>query len=552
MPEEIDAKNLMSTVGPDNPMKLDIQTQTIIDNNIKILKLGQVTNTVSFEKGDIPTTNGLFSEIIFGTTQDERRNKWGWIDLKTKVIHPYIYEVLCRIQLNIDKCCRGEGAWRIDGHHQLVPAKPTDPDYNEDNTGMDWFIENYHKIRFRRNGSRERDERLDFLATFGPDEIFIDKWFVMPVFYRDVENKSGSKMQIPPINDLYIDVIRYANSIEMETIGFINNMAKYNLEKTLIAIRKKFQSLLEKSKGFFHQYVMGKNPDYGVRSVISCAVLDQYDKPNECPIDMIHSGIPLAEVCTAIFPFIVRWISNFMINNFEAATNVLPLFDKKTNEIIGTVKPEDVMSMYTPEYIKKRINKWIDNYESRFDPIEIPVSDGTMKHVRFTGVPYSGRPSDMKAATISKRLFTWTDLLYIAAEDCIKDKTIWIVRYPMASHMNTFPSKVHVLSTINTMPILLNDKIYPWYPVVIPDAPKKVVSTSFNDTVTMSNMYLDAMTGDYDGDTISGRVPFTVEANEESEGIINSVKQYLNAQGSLVRNVKNESNLMLYNLTKYN
>lgn len=550
MPDEINTKDLMSTVGPDTPMKLNIQTQSIIDNNIKILKLGQVTNTVSFEKGDIPTTTGLFSEIIFGTTQDERRNKWGWIDLKTKVIHPYIYEVLTRIQQNIDKCCRGEGAWRIDGHHQLVPAKPTDPDYNEDNTGMDWFIENYSKIKFRRNGSRERDERLDFLATFAPGEIFIDKWFVMPVFYRDVENKSGSKMQIPPINDLYIDVIRYANSIEMETIGFINNMAKYNLEKTLIAIRKKFQSLLEKSKGFFHQYVMGKNPDYGIRSVISCAVLDQYDKPDECPIDMIHSGIPLAEVCTAVFPFIVRWISNFMTNSFEASTNIIPVIDK-SGKLVSLYKPEEVMSMYTPEFIKKKINKWIDNYESRFDPVEIPMSDGKLHHVAFTGVPYSGRPSNINAATISKRAFTWTDLLYIAAEECINDKTIWIVRYPMASHMNTFPSKVHVLSTINTMPILLNGKVYKWYPIVNPDAPKKVVSTSFNDTVTMSNMYLDAMTADYDGDTISGRVPYTVEANEESEGIINSVKNYLNAQGTLVRNVKNESNLALFNMTKY-
>ena len=549
---EIDTKDLMSTVGPNNPMKLNIQNQNIIDNNIDILKLGQVTNPIPFEKGDIPTTTGLFSELIFGTTQDERRNKWGWIDLKTKVIHPYVFEVLCRVQLNIDKCCRGEGSWKIDGNHQLVPVKPEDPDYNEDNTGMDWFIENYPRIKFRRNGSRERDERLDFLATFAPGEIFIDKWFVMPVFYRDVENKSGSKMQIPPINDLYTDIIRYSNAIEMETIGFINNMAKYNLQKTLVAIRKHFQTLLEKSKGFFHQYVMGKNQDYGVRSVISCAVLDQYDKPDECPIDMIHSGIPLAEVCVAIFPFIVRWISNFMINNFEAATNTYAILDAKSKETNGDYgKVEDVMAMYTPEYIKKRINKWIDNYESRFDPVEVPTNDGRLMKVAFAGVPYSGKPDNVNAAVISKRVFTWTDLLYIAAEECINDKTIWIVRYPMASHMNTFPSKVHVLSTIETMPVMLNGKIYPWYPKIDPNAPKRVVSTSFNDTVTMSNMYLEAMTGDYDGDTVSARVPFTVEANEESEAIINSVRQYLNAQGKIVRNVKNESNLMLYNLTKY-
>lgn len=546
MPEN----NIMATVGPNSPMQLNLQTQDVIEMNIDMLKLGQVSNPISFERGDIPTVNGLFSDLIFGTTQEERRRNWGWIDLRTKVFHPYIYEVLCRVQLNIDKCCKGEGVWKIDKHHQLVPAKEGEEGYNEENTGMDWLIENFKYIHFRRNLSRERDERLDLLATLKPEEFFIDKWLVIPVFFRDVENRTGSNMKIPPVNNEYVDLIRYANSIETETIGFFNNMAKYNMQKTLVAIRKRFQQLVEKSKGFFHQSIMGKSQDYGFRSVISCAVLNDYDKPQDCPIDIIHTGIPLAEVCVGLFPFIRRWIINYMTSSFEMATNQFPIISNEDGKI-ASVKVDDVMSMYTPEYVKKRIDKWIDNYESRFDPVEIPCDDGKLHKIAFRGVPYSGRPSSPEASTISNRPFTWTDLLYIAAEDCVKDKTTWIVRYPIVTHMSTFPSKIHVMSTVKTMPVLLDGKIYKWYPVVDPNAPKKVVSTSFNDTVNMSNMYLDVMNGDYDGDTISARIPFTVEANQESEEIINSIKQYLNAQGNMVRNVKNESNLMLYNLTKY-
>ena len=52
-----------------------------------------------------------------------------------------------------------------------------------------------------------------------------------------------------------------------------------------------------------------------------------------------------------------------MINNFEAATNTYAILDAKSKETNGDYgKVEDVMAMYTPEYIKKRINKWIDKY----------------------------------------------------------------------------------------------------------------------------------------------------------------------------------------------
>ena len=541
---------MVQSVRDGVPMQLNIATDDIVNMNIKTLNLKEVTNPSNFESGNIPTVGGLFSEVIFGSTQEERRKTWGYINLNTKLIHPYIYEVLTRLQQNIEKVCSGEGAWKIDSKGKLVEAKPGDPDYNPDNTGIDWFIEVYPKIVFPRNKSLERNERLDLLETFAPGEIFITKWLVMPVFFRDVETRDGPP-KVPEINNLYRDLIRYSQSIKQESIMYVSNMAKYNMQKTLVSIRKYFQTLIEKSDGFFHQYVVGKNPDYGARSVISCAVLDQYDKPDDDPIDMNHTGIPLSQVCIMLFPYIRRWVHNFLENNLSIDCHLVPYREKVGDEIV--VKPkelDDPMSVYTQDYIKKRIDKWIDNYESRFDPVMVPLKDGTEKALVFRGRPFANDPDNPQAATISKRPMTWTDLLYMAAVDVSADKVVWTTRYPVVGHLSTFPSMIHVLSTIKTMPVMIDGTVYKYYPVIDPSLPKNVVAVSFNDTVTMSNMYLSAINGDYDGDTVSMRVPFLVESNEESVGIINSLKQYLNAQGNLVRNVKNESYLMLYNLTK--
>ena len=535
----------MKVVQDGVPMQLNVMTQDIMDMNIRLMRLKECDNPNCFEKGSIPTVGGLYSEVVFGTTMEERKKTWGYIKLNCKVIHPFIYETLCRLQENIDDVCKGEGSWKVNDKGELVKRKPDSEDYDEDATGLDWFIENYPKIKFKRNSSIERNERLDLIGTFKPDEILIDKWLVMPVFYRDVESSEGGPPSIPQVTKEYQKLIRYAGSMQQNLgFGFADNMAKYNIQMTLVTIRKYFQSLIEKSDGFFHQYVMGKNPDYGSRSVISCAVLDEYDKPEDSPIDMTHTGIPLSQVCVMLFPFVTRFVRNFMVEKFSRQNaGLIPMAGG------DAIRVGDVESMYNPAYIEKQINKWIDNYESRFDPVLIPTEDGRNIKFKWIGMAPRQVAADDTQSVISDRYFTWTDLLYIAAEDVSRDKTVWITRYPIAWHQNTVPTMIHVLSTINTIPVVVDGRYYPYYPLIDVKVPKNIVATSFNDTVNLANLYLSAMNGDYDGDTVSMRCPFIEESNEESVDIINSKKQYLSAQGKLVREVKNESLYMVYNLT---
>ena len=54
-----------------------------------------------------------------------------------------------------------------------------------------------------------------------------------------------------------------------------------------------------------------------------------------------------------------------------------------------------------------------------------------------------------------------------------------------------------------------------------------------------------------DGDTISAKLCFTLEANKEAAELCRSVKHFLSTQGDMIRNVGNEAYLTFYNMTRY-
>ena len=503
------------TVGPDVPLKVDIQTQEVIDLSIKYLGMKPVTNPVSFEREGIPTVDGLFSEEIFGKTVDERKRQYAYIDLNTTIIHPFVYEILTKLQQNVSKCIAGEGCWEVTENGDLIKLKDDDPKANPANCGLDWFIKNYSKIKWKRNKSRERNERIDMIESFGPNEIFINKFVVQPVFYRDVERTGDGPAKIPQVNNMYIDIIRLAKSLNDKTFLFMGHAAKYRIQLKTLELHKYFRSIIEKSDGFFNKYVVGKAPDYGHRSVISCMVLDQYDTPDEVPIDVNHTGIPLAELCVTLFPFIARWVANYLSEQFEVSGNRLNLALKGGN--VESYELDDPMQDYTADLIKKRIDKFIDNYETRFEPVTVRIK--TPSGQKIIPLKFAGRPFDPKnpnadgMAPIADRDFTWTDLLYIAAVEVSSDKTTWVTRYPLISYFGIFPSMIHVLSTIKTTPMKLRiqgiEKEYPYYPVVEPDAPPEQVAVAFNDTLNMDNSFLDAIGGDS-----SVRSPFSGNTDE--------------------------------------
>lgn len=503
------AKSAMEAIGgtinveskvdnPDASMAIALITDKIIMNS----DLKPVTDPIA-HSGGIPTEGGLFSDTIFGRDPDSRQKQFAYIDLHEKFFHPYVYEILKTLMpKRFDRCAHGDGSWMITEDGELVELKKDDPKYNEDSTGLAWLIKNYKKIHFTESGSMVRSDRIKLLESLSDEEIFISKWIVIPIVYRDID-KNSSIHKLPKLNNNYNSVIQYANSLRDATFDFFNNQVRYNLQQELVTIRKYGQSLIEKKHGFFHKAILGKSIDRGSRDVISVAVMNNLQRPEDNPIDIFHSGIPLSKCLIIGYDFILRYCTQFFADNFRNVSEY-PVYNLVDGEykIVGSVKLKNQLDKFTSEYIRKKINRFKNSHGTRFEIITIDTEDGREIPMHLSGQFAPLSESNIQTSTIINRPMTWTDLFYLAAENTIGDKYVYITRFPVTSHSSIFPSQCRVLSTIKTIPAYIDGQFYKYYPLIELSTPTDRISSLFNDTVTMSNMYLDALGGDFDGDEI--------------------------------------------------
>ena len=469
-----------------------LRDKWIEDNGIK-----EVTDPILYKDGDEPTDNGILSTEIFGNTAKQRTLNCGYIDLKRKFFHPLYFEIIRRMSANIDTVASGQGVWYIEDGTLTRIDDPDDKRYNEDNTGLDWLIKNFRKIQFRDTGSDKRKENLKMLEESSDEEIFISKWIVIPIAYRDIQITSSGKSN-PEINNHYTRLIQLTSSYGNDILSVTKHLTLYNIQQTLVTIRNLGESLIKSKNGAFQKTILGKAPDYGGRGVISVPSLNGCDLPDDCLVDIEHSGIPLSYCITLGYPFMIKWVMEFFEDTFRNKS-VIPHYVKnrkgeyelKYDEIV------DQTEIFTQDFINEKMEMYKQTYGAeRFETIKIKRADGTWADMYFPGKWYGTNPDDPRANTIANRPLTWTDVFYMAAEESLSDKYCYITRYPLEDYFGTFPSRVAVLSTIRTIPVIINGKVYKHYPYIDINLPKNKIAKQFIDTFSISNLYLDAIGGD--------------------------------------------------------
>jgi hypothetical protein len=208
---------------------------------------------------------------------------------------------------------------------------------------------------------------------------------------------------------------------------------------------------------------------------------------------------------------------------------------------------------FNEEYIKKQVDRFIYSYSDRFQTITLPVEDpkyaGKIK-LSFLGREYRPGQPETESPLI-QRFATWCDILYQAAVDVTADKMVFITRYPLLDYFGTFPNQITVLSTHETIPMFISGKVFVDYPKIDLTMTKDQISVAFADTITMSNLYLAGLGGDYDGDQVTAKGVFSQEANQEAKKIMMSKSHILNIYGQNMRKTTNEGIQTLYMLTKF-
>ena len=494
---------------------------------IAINNLKRVTNPIVFDRGGIPTPDGLLSTELCGLTTTERKETYTYIDLNDYFLHPKVYKDIKRLDRRIDDIIAGTKNFIIDDNGQIVESE-------EGQTGIRFLYKNWDKIKFIKNDSNPRNERIDMLAAHPKDVLFTKYWLVCPAFYRDVnfKNYDGGKLAHNTLTDKYAKLLKYANLLESVNFDFMMYNTQYTIQQCLVDIYNFLKEKQEKKNGVIRKSLLGKSIDYGVRSVITAP---RFNLNRKLMTSFEYTGVPLAQLCSLFFPFVMyylkRWVADKQV---------------EINGFYNGKKVQDLNIFYDDQKLKSQVDKFIFSYSERFELVEVPIIDNESKekeYFDFEAVDENGKEI--------KRKLTWCDIIYQSVYDATLDKHIWITRYPLIDYFGTFPSRISVLSTVDTMYIKIGDKEYDSYPYIDLSFDKKRVSTYFLDTVALSNLYLPGLGGDYDGDQVTVKSVFSQEANAECEKIMHSNSNIINICGKNVRATTNEGIQTIYMLTRF-
>lgn len=519
---------------------------------VKVNELEEVYDPVFFVRDGVPTSNGLLSNEIFGITKDERANIFAYIDLHEWFLHPLVYKIWSRMDNRIKEIVHGTKNFSINEHGDFVE------DENGSN-GVKFLKNNIDKIKIKSTESRKRDKNIEFIKKY-KDIMFIKKFIVIPPYYRDVQSRSGN-VGVGALNKYYSSLIVSVRSLtETRDYGLsMSNAVSGRIQETMVQIYDSICGTgnaesdgvgLSKKSGLIRNAVMSKTSDYGTRLVLSAPNL-KVEKLEDLMVDMDHSALPLASACTNFKLFVIYWIKRFFENELSAGMRH-QIMDRNGNVSYEEVK--DPLITFSEENIEAQIKRFVHGYSNRFAPVEVPLMDGRISYMVFKGHQVKGvdvaSKSAVGASPLIERRLTWCDVLYMAAEEASRDKAVLITRFPMDSAYNQFPTKVRISTIKDTENVFVNGTYYQFYPRIREKDIGSNTSRYFIDTFQMCNLYLKAIGGDYDGDQVSVKAAYSIEANEELIAYMNSKKNYLDLGGINMRVASNEAIQSLYSMTR--
>lgn len=521
---------------------------------IKQNELQEITNPTFFSPSGAPTSDGLLSNEIFGFTQKERSGIYAYIDLGEWFIDPSCWKTLTKLDSKFKGIVNGINHYIISPDGDLV-EDPTGE------TGIKWLKANFKKIKFKSTKSRTRDMRIRYVMhNFEKGRMFINKYIVIPPYYRDVNN-TGKHTGVGQINTFYVNLITAARALK-ENADYGLSMADttcYRIQNTLKAIYDWFcgnsnSDIKDKGSGLGGKFGliranMGYTSDYSSRLVLSAPNLNT-NSVNDLMVNLDKSAIPLAAVAADFYPFMMFHLRKFFENEFQNVTSYEGVNSK--GEIIHLELAEDPMAYFNDDMLKDHLKKFVYAHNNRFIPVELPLKDPNIGeyYMQFKGARWNSVTNAMMSPEPAlQRPLTWVDVIYISAERATEGKQISFTRYPYDSYFNTIYTGIEVATTKETEEIVLNGELYKFYPKIRLEDINQPSAQKFIDTMQISNLYLNGMGADYDGDMGQVKGSFFKETNDELANFTNSKANFINMACTNIRVSEKEAVQSLFNMT---
>ena len=527
-----------------------------IERFVKVNECKPITNPRAFVKDGIPSDDGLLSNTIFGITKEERAGIYAYIDLHGWFIDPSCYKSWYRIDRNIKALIHGTSNFSITEKGELI----VDPNGK---TGIEFLRKNINKINFRSNQSIKRNINVDYLEK-NRDKMFIQKFLVIPPYYRDKNTGNNKSIGLGGINKLYSDLIIATNAL-LTTQDFMfdaSDAMNGRVQEIMLNIYNWFCGLnnstisnvesntgISGKTGILRRANMSKTSNYATRLVISASEL-KVEKPYMMKATIDKSVIPLAACMVEFKDFVTFHTRRFFDNEFSGK-QTYPVYTKDNKlEYLELDSPE---IYFSDDRIKEEMERFVHGYNNRFVPIEIPLKNTTNTYyMRFVGRfgELNDKGESVVTESIYQRRLTWCDIFFIATVEATRNKKVLITRFPIDKYTNQIATGIVVSSTKDTEYMYFNNTFYQYYPKIRDEDINTNTSNKFVDTCNLSNVFLSGMGGDYDGDQITCKGVYTEEANKELDEFINSKQNFIDFANKASKESTGDVIQSIYNFTK--
>ena len=535
---------------------MDVTSLQKLPINIDLLRVeekdlvrlgGKVEEITIFDANNNFHPSGLFSTTIFGNTGSEFRNRtFGYIDLRTEIVHPLIYYAIISLKAFYKQIMDGTCLAEWDNKTKSFIKSSSE----EAGTGYNFFFEHIHELVFEKNNSEKRSFLIDLFNKAIKAESYKLRYFlVIPAGIRDYTIDANGKPQEDEINPFYRKLLFQSSIIDSsiaKKTPQVYDSSRNSLQKVSLDIFEYIKSLLEGK----HKLITGKwltrKIFNSTRNVLSNPIekANNINDPNRIGYNGTYIGIH--QFLRTLAPKTLYEIKNKYIKDIFIENNS---FAYLTN--VKTLKREEIMNTH----IQKDYDQWTsaDGLEKvlanfgNLDLRHLPITLNKGKH--YIGLIYKDKkyfkflqdidsvPEGFDKANVSP--VTFAEFLYMSIYSISGKFPGLITRYPITGYGSIYPS-ILKLKTTNDYESL--EELTPeWQPSGNVACSFPVRGKNFFNTVAANVSHYKALNADIDGDTLSIIGLTTEEAIEEVEEYLKRRDYYISPTGSFYFSVENDT-----------
>lgn len=418
---------------------------------LKLMK--PVTSTDYYEntKGDLHE-EGLFSISIFGRVGDEMRDKrFSYIDIKTEVFHPIIYNRLVRLKKLYHGILNGEQYAKWDEvKKDFVTANEMDGQ-----TGFAFFCQHWRDIEFVTNKSDVRDMRVKLVEKY-KDQALTSKILVIPAGLRDIEVDENGRTNVNEINALYLKLLSISRVLpDHDNVKNdpAHNLARRLLQSTFNDIYDLIESMLSGKEGFFQSKWGARNVANSTRNVItamdtSVAKLGAVNAPR-----FTDTIVGLWQLSKSVLPLTIHCLMKGYLSQVFAYGN-------RTARVVDptTLKPE-IVEVSADAYDRWNTVEGLEKVVSSYKELSLRNKPVTIDD-RYLALIYA--PKDQPVFRVFSdidelpaefdrkdvRPINLMELIYLSGYHIWNDQVGTVTRYPVTGIGSCYPTTVYVKTTV--------------------------------------------------------------------------------------------------------